>query len=118
MARLRYGTIAVNVWAGRASCCRRPRGAPSPGHTLAAIDSGTGIVHNALLFDRPEKTVVRGPFAPFPRTLAARRLHVSPKPPWFVSARSARRTGQLLTQFAAKPSWSKLPGIFVSAFRA
>jgi aldehyde dehydrogenase (NAD(P)+) len=43
---------------------------------------------------------------------------LAPKPPWFVSARSARRTGQLLTRFAAKPSWFKLPRIFASAFRA
>ena len=41
-----------------------------------------------------------------------------PKPPWFVTARSAATTGRLLSRFAAGPSWGKLPGIFVSAFRA
>jgi aldehyde dehydrogenase (NAD(P)+) len=42
---------------------------------------------------------------------------LTPKPPWFVSNRTAARTGRLLTDFAADPRWSRLPAIFASALR-
>ena len=58
------------------------------------------------------------PFRPFPRSAAGGEFALTPKPPWFVTARSARTTGELLTRFAADPSWAKLPGIFASAFKA
>ena len=32
--------------------------APFPGHTLEDIQSGRGVVHNAFLFDHPQKSVV------------------------------------------------------------
>jgi len=75
-------------------------------------------VHNALLLDHAERTVVTGPFRPFPRSIAGGEFALFPKPPWFVTARSATRTGELLTRFAQKPSWLKMSGIFLSAFRA
>jgi len=118
LVRLKYGTIAVNAWTGVGFLTAGAPWGAFPGHTLADVQSGIGIVHNAFLLQGSERTVVRGPFRPFPRSIVGGEFSLSPKPPWFVSARSARRTGQLLTRFAAKPSWSKLPGIFVSAFRA
>ncbi|MGW0699016.1 hypothetical protein ACWD0A_06725 [Streptomyces sp. NPDC002867] len=42
---------------------------------------------------------------------------MSPKPPWFVTSRTAATTGRLLTDFAAAPGWSALPRIFASALR-
>jgi aldehyde dehydrogenase (NAD(P)+) len=42
---------------------------------------------------------------------------LSPKPPWFVTNRTGTRTAKLLTEFAGRPSWAKLPGIFLSALR-
>ena len=36
-----------------------------PGATIDNVHSGIGTVHNALLIDRPERTIVRGPFRPF-----------------------------------------------------
>ncbi|MEO6021340.1 MAG: aldehyde dehydrogenase family protein [Knoellia sp.] len=118
LVRLEYGTIAVNAWTGVGFLTAGAPWGAFPGHTLADVQSGIGIVHNAFLLEDTERTVVRGPFRPFPRSFAGGEFSLSPKPPWFVSARSARRTGQLLTRFAAKPSWAKLPGIFASAFRA
>lgn len=115
--RLRYGTVAVNVWAGAGFFLPQAAWGAAPGHTRQAIGSGTGIVHNALLFERPEKTVVRGPFAPFPRTLAAGRPHVSPKPPWFVTNRTAAETAERLTRFAANPSFRRLPALLASAMQ-
>jgi aldehyde dehydrogenase (NAD(P)+) len=62
--------------------------------------------------------VLRGPFRPFPRSFAGGEFALFPKPPWFVTARTAATTGRRLTRFAAKPSWSRLPAVFASAFRA
>ena len=50
-------------------------------------------MHNALLLDAPERTVVTGPFRPFPRSVAHGEFALFPKPPWFVTARSAATTG-------------------------
>jgi len=115
--RLRYGTVGVNVWSGAGFLLPQAAWGAAPGHTRADIGSGTGTVHNALLFSRPEKTVVRGPFAPFPRTLVTGRPHLSPKPPWFVTNRTAAETAEKLTRFAADPSPTRIPGLFASALR-
>jgi aldehyde dehydrogenase (NAD(P)+) len=118
IARLEYGTVGINAWTGVGFLTANAAWGAFPGHTLADVQSGIGVVHNALLLADVERTVVRGPFRPFPRSAAGREFALSPKPPWFVSARSARTTGKLLTRFAANPSWAKLPRIFGSAFRA
>ena len=118
LVRLEYGTIAVNAWTAVGFLAAGAPWGAFPGHTIDDVQSGIGVVHNAFLLADTERTIVRGPFRPFPRSFVGGEFSLSPKPPWFVSARSARRTGQLLTRFAAKPSWGKLPGIFASAFRA
>ncbi|WP_053238275.1 aldehyde dehydrogenase family protein [Sandaracinus amylolyticus] len=112
---LRYGTIAVNAWSGVGFLLANASWGAFPGHTLEDIQSGRGVVHNAMLLERTEKTVVRGPFAPFPRSLLLGERHTSPKPPWFVTHRRSDRVGALLTQFEAAPSWRKLPAIFAAA---
>ena len=118
IAELRYGSIAINSWTGFAFLAAGASWGAFPGHTLDNVQSGIGIVHNALLLDHTERTVVTGPFRPFPRSVVHGEFALFPKPPWFVTARSAARTGELLTRFAEKPSWPKMPGIFISAFRA
>ena len=81
------------------------------------MQSGIGIVHNAFLLDKAERTVVRGPFRPSHRAPGAGEFTLSPKPPWFVTNRTQATTGRRLTRFAAHPGWGKLPGIFASALR-
>jgi len=117
LAELNYGTIAVNAWTGVGFLTAGATWGAFPGHTIDDIQSGMGMVHNALLIDGAERTVVRGPFRPAPRSIVNGEWTISPKPPWFVTNRTAATTGQLLTAFAAKPSWTKLPGIFASALR-
>jgi aldehyde dehydrogenase (NAD(P)+) len=107
---LRYGCIAVNTWTGLGFLTPTASWGAFPGHTV-------NVVHNALLLDGPERTVVRGPFRPSPRSLLHGEFAISPKPPWFVSNKTAGTTGRRLTGFAAAPSWGKLPGIFASALR-
>ncbi|WP_209885170.1 aldehyde dehydrogenase family protein [Nocardia goodfellowii] len=115
--RLRYGAIAVNAWTGLAFLAPRASWGAFPGHTLADVQSGIGVVHNAFLLDDVERTVVRGPFRPAPRTLLHGELSLSPKPPWFVGNSTAAATGRKLTEFYASSNPARLPGIFLSAIR-
>nr|WP_245813772.1 aldehyde dehydrogenase family protein [Rhodococcus marinonascens] len=114
---LRYGAIAVNAWTGLAYLTPTATWGAFPGHTLNNVQSGIGVVHNALLINRPERTIVRGPFRPSPRSVLNGEMSISPKPPWFVNNRTAATTGRLLTGFAGAPSWTRLPAIFASALR-
>ena len=118
IARLRYGSIAINAWTGVVFLTARATWGAFPGHTLDDVQSGRGVVHNALLIAEPERTVLTGPFRAFPHSVAHGESALFPKPPWFVSARSAALTGRRLTEYAAKPSWLKMPSVFAAAFRA
>ena len=57
------------------------------------------------MFDRVQKTVIRGPF------------RVSPKPPWFVTNKMTHRLGPHLVALEARPSIGKLFGVAVRALR-
>lgn len=115
--KLRYGTIAINAWTGVGYLTPTATWGAFPGHKRNDIQSGTGVVHNAFLLDRPERTVVRGPFRPAPRSVFRGEWSLSPKPPWFVNNRTSATTGRLLVDFAGAPGWGKLPAIFASALR-
>lgn len=117
IADLRYGTIAINAWTGVGFLLGRAAWGAYPGHTLDDIQSGQGTVHNALLFDQPQKTVVKAPFRPFPRGVAHGSFYLSPRPPWFVTNGTAKTTGKRLTYYAGDGKVTRLPGIFASALR-
>lgn len=117
VARLRYGTIGINAWTGVGYLTPHATWGAFPGHPLSEVQSGRGVVHNALLLDATERTVVTGPFRPAPRALWHGEWTISPKPPWFVDNRTAAVTGRRLARFAARPRIGALPGIFVSALR-
>lgn len=114
---LRYGTVAINAWTGVGYLTPAATWGAFPGHVLNDVQSGIGVVHNGFLVEKPERTVVRGPFRPFPRSVVHGEWALSPKPPWFVSNATAARTGELLVDFASKPSLGKVPRIFISALR-
>jgi aldehyde dehydrogenase (NAD(P)+) len=117
IAELRYGTVAVNAWTAVGFLTPRATWGAYEGHTVAEVGSGIGIVHNALLLPTPERTVVRGPFRPAPQSVIHGELAMSPRPPWFVTNKTAATTGRRMTDFAARPRWSALPRIFASALR-
>ena len=102
---LRYGGIGINVWPGLIYGLVTPSWGAFPGHTAEDIQSGAGVVHNAFLFDHPEKSVVRAPF------------RMSPTPPWFSDHKNLRQLGQRLVTFETKPSWSALMGVVRAALR-
>jgi aldehyde dehydrogenase (NAD(P)+) len=99
VAQMRYGCVGVNAWTGVGFLtCQTPWGA-FPGHTLNDIRSGIGVVHNAYLFSRSQKSVVYAPFAPFPRSLFGYGSALLPKPPWFVTNRNQLKIGLALCEF-------------------
>ncbi|MCG8516615.1 MAG: aldehyde dehydrogenase family protein [Pseudomonadales bacterium] len=118
VAKLRYGTIGINVWSAIGFLIPGLSWGAFPGNTLSDVGSGIGIVHNAHLLENAERSVVSGPFRPFPRSVLNGEMSLSPKPAWFVTAKSSKGVAERLTRFAASPGWSKLPGIFNQAFRA
>ncbi|MEV7610631.1 aldehyde dehydrogenase family protein [Microbacterium sp. NPDC089320] len=105
IAALRYGSIAINGWTAFGFITPTMTWGAFPGSTIADVGSGIGVVHNALLLDRVERSVIRGPFRPFPRSLpvvnGGGRLSILPKPPWFVSARTGATVSEGLTRFRA-----------------
>lgn len=122
VADLRYGTIAVNAWTAFGFLTPTATWGAFPGGDLADAPSGLGVVHNALLLDHVERTVVRGPFRPFPRslrdTVRGRGLAVLPKPPWFVTARTGAAVSEGFTRFRIDGNVPRLVVTLVRAFGA
>ncbi|MCP3165325.1 aldehyde dehydrogenase family protein [Myxococcus qinghaiensis] len=102
---LRYGTVAVNTWpaAGYALVSLPWGGHPSS--TARDIQSGLGWVHNSLMLEQVEKSVLRAP------------LTSLPVPPWVPGHRGVGDLGRRLVQFERAPSWLKIPGIAAAALR-
>lgn len=117
IAALHYGGIGINAWSAAAFLVPRAAWGAYPGHSYTDVQSGIGIVHNALMFDKPLKTVVSAPFRPFPRSVRHGENTLFPKPPWFLTNKTSESTARKLTEFAAAPSPTKLPALFASALR-
>ena len=105
VADLRYGSIGVNVWHGLSFAMGSTTWGAYPGHSRTDIQSGTGVVGNAAMFDRPQKSVVRGPF------------RSRPKPPWFATVPEAYEVMRRFVAFEAEPSAAKIPGLLLAAMR-
>jgi acyl-CoA reductase-like NAD-dependent aldehyde dehydrogenase len=105
IASLRYGTVAINHWSAMAYALAVPPWGAYPGHTLADIGSGIGAVHNTMMFDRPEKSVLWGPFT------------TSPKPVWFCTHRRAHVAARQMVPFEASPSLWRVPRLAIAAYR-
>jgi len=117
VVRLRYGTVAINAWTAVGFLTPTATWGAFGRSALNEVESGTGIVHNALLLDGPERTVIRGPFRPLPRSLMNGEPSIMPRPPWLVTNRTAATTARALTEFAARPGWARVPRILASALR-
>jgi hypothetical protein len=105
VADLRYGAIGVNVWHALVFAIGSTTWGAYPGHPRTDIQSGSGVVGNAAMFDRPQKSVVRGPF------------RSRPKPPWFATATGSYDVMRRFVAFEADPSAAKIPGLLLSAMR-
>lgn len=102
---LRYGGIAINCWSGLNYGLVNATWGAFPGHPLDDIESGQGVVHNGLLLDHPEKSVLRAPFV------------MKPTPAWFTDHKNNLALGRKMVQFELSPSWLSVPGVAMQAFK-
>lgn len=105
VARLRYGSVVVNHWPALSYGLGVTTWGAFPGHTFDDIQSGVGVVHNTYLFDRPQKSVIYGPFRVFP------------KPPWFVTNKNTHNIAAKLVEFERGPSAAKLATLLPSVLK-
>jgi len=105
ITNLRYGTVSLNHWSAVGYGLGITPWGAHPGHPRSDIGSGTGFVHNPLMFDRVHKTVVRSPFRAWP------------KPVWFANHRTAHLLLPHLVRFEADRRPDRLLPIFWNALR-
>ena len=105
IARLRYGTVAVNGFHGLSFSFASPPWGAYPGATLDDIQSGSGFVHNTSMLEGVEKVVLRCPIAAFP------------KPVYFPSHRTAHKVMRNLVALEESAGWGKVPGVVFAAMR-
>jgi acyl-CoA reductase-like NAD-dependent aldehyde dehydrogenase len=105
IADLRYGGIAINCWSGLNYGLVNSTWGAFPGHPDHDIQSGRGVVHNGLLLDHPQKSVVRAPFT------------MKPTPAWFTDHRNNLELGRKMTAFEAAPGWLKVPSVALTALK-
>ncbi len=105
VADLRYGAVGVNAWHALAFALGTTTWGAFPGHTRQDIQSGTGVVGNALMIARPEKTVVRGPFL------------AKPDPAWFATNRAGGTVMRKLLDWEAHPSARRVLALVVAALK-
>jgi acyl-CoA reductase-like NAD-dependent aldehyde dehydrogenase len=105
IADLRYGGIAINCWAGMVYGLVCTTWGAFPGHTPKDIQSGTGVVHNGLLFDHPEKSIARAPF------------RIWPTPAWFADHKNLANLGRELLKMETAPSWGQLAKVAIQAVK-
>ncbi len=101
---LRYGSIGLNLWHAMSFAFSTTAWGAYPGHVVTDIQSGSGFVGNAFMFESPLKSVVRGPF------------RSNPTPAWFSTTVNARMMRKLLA-FEVSPSWRKVPGLLSASLR-
>jgi len=106
VAALHYGAVAVNVWAAAAYGLGMVPWGAAPGNTLDDVVSGIGWVHNGRLVNRPQKSVVYGPF------------RATPKPVWFITHRNALVATRRLVDYEADPGPIQLMRLASAALRA
>jgi acyl-CoA reductase-like NAD-dependent aldehyde dehydrogenase len=99
IADLRYGAVGVNCWSALAYALVVTSWGAWPGSAPEDIRSGVGVVHDALLFDHPQKSVVRAPF------------RIRPTPAWFVDHKNLEALARRLLRYEAAPSWGAFASV-------
>ena len=100
---LRYGSVAVNLWAASAYALNVCSWGAYPGHTDNDIQSGRGTVANTYMLRDPEKSVLRAPF------------RYRPRPAWFAGHTNAEPTLRALAHLWANPSPATLTHTLAAA---
>lgn len=105
IARLEYGAIGVNVWSGVIYSLPALTWGAFPGNSPDQIQSGQGTVHNAYLFEHPQKSVLYAPF------------RISPTPIWFSRHHALLPLAQQFTRFQTKPTWRNVFRVVMAAIK-
>jgi aldehyde dehydrogenase (NAD(P)+) len=105
LRRLRYGTVAVNCWTGYGYGIGVTPWGGFPGQPLTDARSGRGFVHNTLMLEDVEKTVIRHPV-----TQPVKNLY-------FPTHRTPHRVVPRLIRLEGRRRWSSLPGLLAAALR-
>ena len=105
IARLRYGTVAINTFPGLSFVFGSPPWGAYPGSGLDNIQSGTGFVHNTPMLPGIEKAVIRAP------------LTVFPKPAFLCCHRTGQTVLRRLVAMEETASWAKVPGVVWAAMQ-
>ena len=105
IADLRYGTVALNHWSAIGYGLGITPWGAHPGHPRNDIGSGAGFVHNPLMFERVQKSVVRSPFRAWPH------------PMWFTDHKTAHRLVPHLIRYEVDRRPDRLVPIFWHALR-
>lgn len=103
ISNLKYGTVGINVWGAVSYTLGVTTWGAFPGHNMYDIQSGIGVVGNMLMLDRPQKTVIRGPF----------KQIVQP----FALVNNFNNFSQRLSDYEAKPSPWKLVSLIREGIR-
>jgi acyl-CoA reductase-like NAD-dependent aldehyde dehydrogenase len=104
IGNLRYGTVAVNQYGAISYYTGLTTWGGFPGQDIYDIQSGVGVVNNILMFEKPQKSVIRAPFK------------ITPDP-FVVTNRGAHEFGKKMVAFEASPSILKIPSLVWSAVR-
>jgi acyl-CoA reductase-like NAD-dependent aldehyde dehydrogenase len=102
---LRYGSIGVNAWQALSLFFSTTTWGAYPGHPRTDIQSGAGVIGNALLLPQPQKSVVRGPFVS------------RPTPSWFATNKHAGSVMRRLLAFETMPSVARFVRLMTAALR-
>jgi acyl-CoA reductase-like NAD-dependent aldehyde dehydrogenase len=105
LADLRYGGIAINGWSAMNYGLVTTSWGAYPGHPLDDIRSGRGTVHNALLIDHPQKSIVYMPFRMFP------------KPVWFPDHATLDDLAARASAVEAGPTVARIASLVAAALR-
>jgi acyl-CoA reductase-like NAD-dependent aldehyde dehydrogenase len=103
--RLNYGTIGINVRGDYAYGLMLAPWGGFPLSDIYNVQSGIGFTNNVLMFDRPQKSVFRGPF------------HKRPNP-LVITSKRMLQFFKKLAYFEASPSVRKLLGLIWTALRS
>lgn len=106
VAGLRYGTIAINTWAGTGYGIGSTGWGAFPGHPLNDIQSGRGVVKNSYLVEDVQKSVIHAPF------------RLSRKPPASYDFTTLPKLLPKLIRAEAHNDWTKVPAIIWHGLRA
>lgn len=105
VADLRYGSVVINHWGALAYYLAIAPWGGYPGQDMFDIQSGVGKVHNPLMFDEAEKSVLYAPFISIPD-------------PYIATAKRSYKYYRQDTRYQHKPSWLNLIKLLWAAARS